>query len=109
MSLSLTTMDITDRKEKGIELHNAIALEAKRASKSKLFIPIPNLILMTSAQYDDLNKLSGIQEFYHTEDKLYVTPYNVMEVRVEKPKRLTFTEAHSLDDKTFTEWENSNE
>jgi hypothetical protein len=44
---------------------------------------------------------------YHSEDMMYQTPYNVMEVRVDKRKRLTFKEAHSLDDKQFDEWEKS--
>lgn len=105
MTLSLTTLDITDRKEKGQELHNIIVLEAKRASESKLYIPIPNLLLMSADQYDDLNNLSGLQEMYHSDEKMYVTPYNVMEVRVDKRKRLTFKETMELDDKQFNEWE----
>jgi hypothetical protein len=108
MTLSLTTMDITDRKERGMELHNVICLEAKRAVNSKLLLPIPNVILLTQDQFDDLSELAnGVQPFYHSEDRFYTTPYNIMEVRVDKRKRLTFTEAHSLDDKAFDEWEKS--
>jgi hypothetical protein len=44
---------------------------------------------------------------YHVEDRMYQTKYNVMEVRVEQRTKLTFKEAHSLDDKAFDEWEKS--
>lgn len=107
MTLSLTTLDVTDRKEKGIGLHNIIVKEAKRASQSSLSIPIPNVLLLTQKQYDDLNNLSKLENMYHSEDKLYVTPYNVMEVRVQNRSRLTFEETNALDESAFNEWEKS--
>lgn len=111
MTLSLSILDVTDRKEKGVELHNVIVKEAKRAFESKLYLPIPNLLMLTQDQYDDLSKdlnSSPIDNMYHSDDKMYVTPYSVMEVRVDKRIKLTFKEAHSLDDKEFEEWEESN-
>jgi hypothetical protein len=107
MTLSLNTLDITDRKEPPVELHTIIVKEVRRAFDSKLFIPMYNLITMTQDQYDGLMKLSKMSPMYHSEDMMYQTPYNVMEVRVDKRKRLTFKEAHSLDDKQFDEWEKS--
>lgn len=47
-------------------------------------------------------------DVYYTEDKMYQTPYNVMEIGVEKPK-LTFEETMKLDDKQFNEWEAEND
>lgn len=107
MTLSLNTLDITDRKERGIELHNYIVREAKRVHESSFNLEQYNLLLMTQEQYDDLNRLSKLSPMYHSDDMMYQTPYSVMEVRVEKRKRLTFQEAHSLDDKSFSEWERS--
>lgn len=100
-------LDITSFKQKGVKLHEAIVKEVKPLATSKLLVPIPDVIKMTSEQYDDLNKLSNIQEFYHTEDKMYKTPYNVMEVRVDGRKKLTFLETMELDSKNFEEWEKS--
>ena len=103
----INTLDITDRKETGEELHRFIVRETKRVAESKLLLPIHDLLRITQDQYDDLMKLSKMSPMYHSEDRMYQTPYNVMEIRVDKRNRLTFTEAHSLDDKAFNEWEKS--
>jgi hypothetical protein len=109
MTLSLNTMDITDRKEKGKELHDHIVKEVKRLVNSNLFLPIPNVLLLTQKQYDGLSLLTNnpIENMFYSEDKLYKTPYNVMEIRVQGRTKLTFEEAMDLDDKTFDEWEKS--
>lgn len=102
------TLDITSYKEKGQELHDRIVKDVKSFAKSKLILPIPDLLRMTQAQYDDLSLLNGMYDVYYTEDKMYRTPYSVMEIRVDKPK-LTFEETMKLDDKEFNEWEVENE
>ena len=107
MSLSLNTLDVSDRREKGLELHKVIVSEVKRTVKSNLFLPIPNLLLLTQTQWDDLSSLTGVDNMYYSEDRFYTTPYNIMEVRIDKRNKLTFQEAHSLDDKNFDEWERS--
>ena len=101
-------LDITSYKEKGQELHDRIVKDVKSVAKSKLVLPIPDLLKMTQSQYDELSLLSGMYDVYYTEDKLYRTPYNVMEIRVDKPK-LTFEETMKLDDKEFNEWEAEND
>lgn len=109
MTLSLNTLDLTGFKQKGQALHEAIVSECKRIHKTGnagFSLPQYNLIKMTQDQYDDLIKLSrGMVDQFHDDSMMYRTPYNVMEVRVDQRKRLTFTEAMSLDDKNFNEWE----
>lgn len=112
MNLSHSILDITSFKDKGQQLHDAIVRETKRVDQlgNKGFsLEQYDVLLMTQQQYDDLNKLSGhIQDYFHSDDKVYVTPYNAMEVRVDKRKRLTFEETMQLDDKSFVEWEKEN-
>lgn len=100
-------LDITGWKQKGQELKDAIDKECKGLSETLIAIPLPSKILMTQAQYDDLMKLNALPNMYHSEDRMYLTSHNVMEVRVANRSRLTFKEAQSLDDKTFNEWEKS--
>lgn len=108
MTLSLNTLDITSFKKKGQDLHDLIVQECKRLNN--LNFQQYNVITMTQSQYDDLSTLSGhMIDQFHNEDMMYKTPYNIMEVRVDKRKKLTFEEAMNLDDKSFNEWEKENE
>lgn len=100
-------LDITSWKQKGQALKEAIEKEVKGLSETLISIPLPSKILMTQAQYDDLMKLGNMSNMFHSEDQMYRTPHNVMEVRVANRTKLTFKEAHSLDDKDFNEWEKS--
>lgn len=100
-------LDITNYKQKGVELKNAIDNEIKSIAKSKILIDLPSKLQMTQDQFDDLNRLNHLPTMYHSEDRMYVTQYNAMEVRVDNRTKLTFKEAHSLDDKAFDEWEKS--
>lgn len=101
-------LDITSYKEKGQELHDRIVKVVKSYAKSKLIIELPNKLVMTQKQYDDLSLLSGMYDVYYTEDKMYQTPYSVMEIRVVDRTRATFKETMELDDKQFEEWEKRN-
>jgi len=107
MNILTNVYDITSFKEKDIELNKRILKDIKGLSKSTLIIPMPDVIKMTQAQHDMLMRLSRLPNMYHTEDRMYQSPYNVMEVRVQGRNKLSFTEAHSLDDKDFAEWEKS--
>ena len=100
-------LDITTWKQKGAELNRAIQEEIKGLNDSLIFRPMPSKLLMRQDQYDELCRLNHLPNMYHQEDRMFVTPYNVMEVRVDKRNRLTFNEAHSLDDKAFDKWEKS--
>ena len=108
MTLSLNTLDITGSRKQGNELHEYIVRECRRLNN--LNFNQYNILLMSQRQYDDLNKLSGhIVDQFHNEDMMYKTPFNIMEVRVDKRKKLTFKEAMRLDDKSFDEWETNTE
>lgn len=105
MSLSLNTLDISTFKQKGQELHEAILRECKRLDK--LQFDQYNIILMTQPQYDELNALAGMYDVFYTGDKMYRTPFNVMEIRIDKRRKLTFDEVEALDTKSFKEWSKS--
>jgi hypothetical protein len=44
---------------------------------------------------------------YHSNDRMFFTDWNVMEIRVQGRERLLFTEAHELDELAFKHWEKS--
>lgn len=102
-----TKMDITDKKQKGIDLLNAINEEVKPYSKSKL-MALPSEIVMTQAQYDDLMTLSKRENLFHQKDQLLMTRYNIMEVTVLGRTKATFEEVMDLSTKEFNKWEKTN-
>lgn len=102
-------LDITSYKQKGQDLFDAIIKEVKGLSQSLISVPLPSKILMTQAQYDDLHQLGRVENFYHTEDKMFQTPFNVMEVRVQNRTKATFKETMNMDEKEFEQWEKHNE
>lgn len=103
----MTTLDITKWIQTRDSLKTKIDEEIARRSKSKLLGIMPDEILMTQEQYDDLMKIADMPNMYHSDDRMYVTKHNVMEVRVSNRFKLTFQEAHALGDKDFDKWEKS--
>ena len=103
----MTTLDITNFKQKGQELYDEIVKTIKPYATTKLYVTMPDLLFMTQSQYDDLMEINKLPNMYHQEDRMFTTPYNVMEVRVTDRKKLTFKEAHSLSGKQFDRWEKS--
>ena len=103
----MNTLDISNWKIHGQELSNRIIKEVKSFAKSKLLVPIPDILMMTQDQYDDLSRLKGMYDVFYTEDKMYRTPFNVMEIRIDKRRKLTFDEVEALDTKSFKEWSKS--
>lgn len=83
-------LDITELKQQGMDLANAIEGEVE-ATQRVIVQPYPSEILMRRDQYDDLAKLSGMVDMLSgtedeakPEDRIWVTKYNVMEVRIKK-------------------------
>lgn len=76
-------LDITDFKEKGTALKKAI-VEAVKGTQSVVIRELPNQIVMTQKQYDELKPGFNVQEFSGQEYYMYQTPYNVMEIEVKK-------------------------
>lgn len=100
--------DITSWHLKGQELFDKINKEMKGYSEALISVPMPSKIQMTQAQYDDLHRYGNIENFYHTEDKMYMTPFNVMEVRVSNRTKATFKETMDMGTKEFKQWEKAN-
>ena len=103
----MNTLDISNWKLHGQELSNRIIKEVKSFAESKLILPIPDILMMTQDQYDDLSRLNGMYDVFYTGDKMYSTPFNVMEVRIDNRRKLTFDEVEALDTKSFKEWSKS--
>lgn len=74
-------LDITSFKETGMKLAEAIE-KAVKDTQTPILTPLPDEIRMTQAQFKDLAKLSGMQHLHQSNDRMWVTSMNVMEVRV---------------------------
>lgn len=77
----MDTLDITDWKEKGIDLKRAIG-RAVEETQTGFLRPLPSILKMTTDQYDMLQHDPDMQQMYQSKDHLYVTPWNVMEVLI---------------------------
>lgn len=78
-----TTLDITDWKETGEELKRMITVAVKDTQRL-ILKPLPDIMLITKAQFDYFVTDPDIIQMYETTDLLYSTPYNVMEIRVKQ-------------------------
>lgn len=74
-------IDITDLKETGEALKQAI-FNAVKDTQGILLAPLPNVLLMTKAQYDDLDPNPEMVKAYKSKDRIYVTPLNAMDIVV---------------------------
>ena len=101
-------LDISSWKQKGAELNEAIITTIKGMSESKIATDLPSKLQMTQAQHDDLMALHKLPNMFHSEDRMFMTPYNIMEVRVSNRSKMTFNEAFDQSDKEFTKWEKAN-
>jgi len=107
IDLSTPRLDITSWKQRGQELFDAINREIAGLAKSLIYIELPAILDMTQAQYDDLMRLNKLENMYHNEDQMFVTPYSVMEVRVRTRTKATFRETMEFSNKEFGRWEKS--
>lgn len=77
--MSTDILDITPWKQKGwelkVEIENAVA-----STQSIIIQPLPNILIMTKAQYDDLQHDPEMIGAYQSTQHLYLTPHNVMDV-----------------------------
>lgn len=109
MTLSLVTHDITNYQEKGRELITRINGDMKAMLDSPFTHKMPDLLKMTQKQFDDLMKLNSLDTMYHSEEQMFITPSNVMEVRVANRTKLSFKETLQLTDTEFDKWEKDND
>jgi len=83
-------IDITPLKETGQALKQAI-FNAVKDTQGVILAPLPNVLIMTKAQYDELDPDPEMQKAYKSKDRIYITPLNAMDVVVkDAPKFLTF-------------------
>lgn len=81
-------IDIRDWKHKGLELHKEIE-NAVWETQRLVMRPLPDRLIMTLAQFKDLNKatnnVGNMQDtnLQDTQDRFYYTKHNIMEVQVE--------------------------
>jgi len=76
-------LDITDAKETGLMLKQAI-LSAVKDTQRIILAPLPDQLLMTKDQYDMLQDDPDMQKMYQSDNLLYITPLNAMEVKVKQ-------------------------
>lgn len=78
----MKTLDITDMKEQGKDLYDAITNAVK---DTQLFIaqPLPHEIEMTQDQYEQIAYMSGLDMDIEDAENRYVrTELNVMEIKI---------------------------
>jgi len=103
----MNTLDITTWKDKGEQLQEKIIKHIKGLHETLLIMPMPDELLMTQTQFDQLANLSNMGTMYHSNDRMFFTDWCVMEAKVKGRERLLFTEAHALDELAFRKWEKS--
>lgn len=101
----MNTLDITSWKQKDQDLVTAINKAVKPLATSKLLVPIPDELLMTQSQYDQLMALNRLDNMFYDEQVMFVTPYNAMEVRVKGRSKGTFLEVMDLSTNEFAKWD----
>lgn len=80
MNQAYQTIDITDWKQNTLETL-AKAIEDAVADTQRVVIrELPNRLVMTPAQYDILQEDPMMQKFYKSNEHVYVTKHNAMDV-----------------------------
>ena len=75
------TLDITSFKEKGTELHTAIE-NAVKSTQQYVIQPLPDWIKMRKSQFQDLAKLHNMGDMFNSEERMYITKHNIMQIEV---------------------------
>lgn len=85
------TIDITPLKETGLELRQAIYNAVQDTQSAVLLTPLPNILIMTFAQYENLDPYGDMVGAYQSKQRIYITrhedgkPLNAMDVVVKDP------------------------
>ena len=74
-------LDITGINKTGEELRQAI-LDGVKDTQGALMMELPDQLIMTREQFNELQPDPELQQMYQSKDFLYHTPLNAMEVWV---------------------------
>lgn len=80
MNPSYQTIDITNWKEKTLETLSKAIENAVWDTQRIVIRELPNKLIMTPAQYDILQEDPMMQKFYKSNEHVYVTKHNAMDV-----------------------------
>jgi hypothetical protein len=84
-------LDITELREHGVALHEAIC-NAVKDTQGLILAPLPDVLVMTARQYEELDPLGGMASAYQSKDRIYMTPMNAMDVVVKDPQNFRSNE-----------------
>lgn len=76
-------LDITGILERGDALKQEI-VSAVKDTQSVLLTKLPNILLMRPDQFEDLNGGDEMAQMYQSQQRMYVTPQNAMEVVIKE-------------------------
>ncbi len=87
--MDMSELDVSMLKERGEALKEAI-YNAVKDTQSLIAKPLPNVLIMTKEQFDDLFALElaemiipdGEVDHYKPKDHLWLTPMNIMDIVV---------------------------
>lgn len=74
-------LDIRDWKQTGEALKTEIG-NAVKATQSIIIQPLPNKLVMTRTQYEDLEQDPEMRSFQGSVERIFITPHNAMDVIV---------------------------
>jgi hypothetical protein len=78
------TIDIRDWKQQHADLKTEI-VNAVKSTQSVVVRPLPDKLVMTPIQYDMLQQDPEMQGMYESNQHVYVTSENAMEVIIQEP------------------------
>lgn len=75
------TLDISAEKQTGPALAELIK-QAVLDTQRTIIQPYPSKIKMTHKQFNDLKKYYRIENMFESEDPMFITPVNIMEIEI---------------------------
>lgn len=78
-------MDITGYPELDIDaLKERITKDVEKTQSRSVILPLPDLLMCRPDQYELMQTDPDLSEVYDSEDYIWRTPLNVMELRIQK-------------------------
>lgn len=77
------TLDMRNVKELGLEL-NTLIQQGVKDTQSVVERPLPHTLVITGKQFDSLQTDPDMRGFWSTQERIFVTPLNVMDVVIKE-------------------------